>query len=162
MQKQFRVNALLALFVLITSITMSSCLTYQEVEFVGMKGVEVEDMSTKEIKVRVSIQVKNPNNYKIKITKSDLDLFLGGKALGKAVIGERIILPKNSNETHTFTISTDLSKLGGMLGVGAMMLGGGSKTFRVKGWVKAKAFGVGKKFPVDFKESLKIPLSGLF
>jgi LEA14-like dessication related protein len=162
MQKQFRINALLALMLLLTSVMMNSCASYQEVEFVGVRGVEVEDMTAKEIRVRVSIQVKNPNNFKIKITKSDLDLFLGGKALGKAEIGERIVLPKQSNEVHTFTISTDLSKLGGMLGVGAMMLGGGSKTFRVKGWVKAKAFGVGKKFPVDFKESLKIPASDLF
>ena len=55
--------------------SLTSCLTYEEVEFVGVKNVDVESFSMKEAVIKVTVQVKNPNKYKIKITNSDLDLY---------------------------------------------------------------------------------------
>ena len=151
----FRIPAFLMIAVFF-AVSLSSCLTYEEVEFVGVKDVDVESFSMKEAVVKVTVQVKNPNKYKIKITNSDLDLFLNGNDLGKAVIQEKIILEKQSNDSHTFTVKTNIGKAAGALG--GLLLGiGRAPELHVKGTIKAKAFGIGKNFPVDVKERVSMP-----
>lgn len=147
------------LVLVVSLFTFSSCLTYQDVEIVSVNDVKVEKFTKDEARVAVTVTVDNPNSYKIKIVNSDLDLFLNGNAMGEAVIDNTIVLPKKSRKEHTIYISTDLSKAAGLLPTLFTMALGSQAKFRVTGTIKAKAFGIGKKFPVDFQENVKLPSS---
>lgn len=137
---------------------MTACVSYEEVEIVSIDDVEIVSFSTEKIVVKITATVHNPNNYKIKIVNSDLDLFLNARNMGKATIDDKIVLPKKSKDQHIFTVTSDLKKAGGLIGgILTMGLGGGAE-LRVKGTIKAKAFGIGKKFPVDLKE--RVSMSG--
>ena len=139
---------------------LQSCLTYEDVEFAGMDNVSVNHINMDGASVAVTVKVKNPNNYKIKITKSDLDLYLGDRKVGKAKIDRRIVLKGNSSDSHTFNIDASFGEMGSAFGGLFQVLASGSANVKVDGWVKAKAFGIGKKFPVEFSDNVKLP-SGL-
>lgn len=133
---------------------LSSCQTYREVEMLGVEGYEVESFDTSGAVIKISVRVKNPNGYKIKITNSDLDLSLNGRSAGKAEIDKKIVLPKRSDMVHTFKVKANFKQLaGGFTSLIGIMTSGKAKV-KVEGWVKAKALGIGRKVDVDFNESV--------
>jgi len=139
----------------VISILLVSCMTYEDVEITRVVSTDIKKFSAKGIEVAVALQIKNPNNYKISITEADLNVFLNNNEIGKAVIKENIVIPKNSNDVHNFTITlknADLkaSAMGTMLGAAL----GGSMRLTVKGYIKAKAKMISKKVPVEFTENL--------
>ena len=147
----------LIFLILIIATLISSCLEYKEVKVVDVTGVGIKDISTKGIKVEVSMQIKNPNKYDISIVDSDLDLFLKGKKMGEAKLQEKITLPAKSNKIHRFTIKSSLKDVAsGILPVMMSVLSSSSVDLEVKGDIKARAKGLSKKFPVDFKEKVKL------
>ncbi len=143
--------------VLLMAVLFSSCFSYKEVEVKNIQSVKIEKMNKDGIDVRVSVLVNNPNNYKISIVNSNLNLFLSGKELGKAVIKEKVSLPKKSEVVKSFVIHTNFKQLAG--GAWNTMLGlvfQSKVKLRVKGSLKARAFMLGKKFPVDFSENVRL------
>lgn len=103
------------------------------------------------------MQIKNPNKYDISIVDSDLTLFLKGKKLGTANIKEKIKLKKKSNEIHRFVIQSNLKDIAsGVLPIIMGLMTKDSIELEVKGDIKAKAKGISKKVPIDFKEKVKL------
>ena len=103
------------------------------------------------------MQIKNPNKYDISIIDSDLDLYLKGNKMGEAKLQEKITLPKKSNKIHRFTIKSSLQDVAsGILPLMMAVLASNSVDLQVKGDIKARAKGLSKKFPVDFKEKVKL------
>ncbi len=144
-------------FITLLVFTLSGCLQYKEVKVVDVGKIGVKEISMKGIKVEVEMQIKNPNKYDISIVDSDLDLYLKGNKMGEAKIQEKVTLPKKSNKIHRFTIQTNVKDLlSGALPVLLSLLTENSIELQVKGDIKAKAKGIGKKFPVDFKEKVKL------
>lgn len=147
-----------SLFSLILLVFLSaSCITYKDVELKGTNGFNVDSFSKEEVRLRLTVTVENPNNYNIKVKKGDLDLFVSGKKAGKAKLAESIVLRKNETADYDVVVITSLKELGSG---GLMTLAGGALSgsipIRVKGWVKAKAFGIGKKFEIDERENVRL------
>ena len=94
------------------SLWLVSC-SYQEVKVIGIEGVKVKNVSAKGIELEATIQISNPNNYKISIVGSDLDLFIKNKKVGKAKITKKVVIHKNSNETHLLTIKSSFKEAAG-------------------------------------------------
>ena len=139
------------------SLTNIGCLEYKEVTVVDVTGVGIKDLSAKGVVVEVAMQIKNPNKYDINIVDSDLDLYLKGNKMGEAKIQEKITLPKKSNKIHRFTIKSSLQDVAsGILPLIMEVVMTKSVDLQVKGDIKAKAKGIGKRFPVDFKERVKL------
>ncbi|PCJ83610.1 MAG: hypothetical protein COA57_10860 [Flavobacteriales bacterium] len=130
-----------------------SCISYKEVQFIAMIGAEVKSFSAKGLNVELGVKLRNPNNYKITVVDSDLDIFINGKPMGKAKIKNKIKMKKNSEDVHHFIISADYDNaaVGGLSAIMAM-LGASSMQLRIKGKVKAKALVFRKTFDVDFTE----------
>jgi len=135
----------------------SSCITYEDVDFRGLKNVSVNHINQEGASIAITVRVHNPNNYKIKITRSDLDLFLNGRNVGKAQIDQKVVLKANSTSDYSFNVEASFKNMGNLL---TTVMVGGPPVMKVEGWVKAKAFGVGKKFPVEFEEKLQMPSAG--
>ena len=103
------------------------------------------------------MQIKNPNNYNISIVDSDLQLFAKGNKVGTANIENKVTLPKKSNQIHRFIITSSLKDMGASaFPILMSVLGGDDIEVQVAGDIKAKAKGIGKRFPVDFKEKVKL------
>ena len=149
---------LVYLFVLTAcSFCISSCLQYKDVEVVDVPEVGIKNISPKGIEIEVAMQIKNPNKYDISIVDSDLTLFAEGKKVGVARVKEKIKLKKKSNKIHRFTIQTSASDiLSSALPVLLGVLTKSNMELHVQGDIKAKAKGLSKRFPVDFKEKIKL------
>jgi LEA14-like dessication related protein len=153
--KVYRSIAYLLLVVMAFSIT--SCIEYKEVQVVEVSDVGIKDISMSGIDVQVSMQVKNPNKYDISIVDSDLTLFADGNKVGVAKVKEKIKLKKKSNKIYKFTIQTSAADI--MTSAMPVLMSVMTKShlgIRIKGDIKAKAKGVGKRFPVDFTEKVKL------
>jgi len=142
---------------IIISISTIGCMTYKEVEIIEVTDVSLKQFTAKGVEVEVAMQIKNPNNYNISIVDSDLELFAKGSRVGIAKVEKKITLLKKSNQIHRFIIKASLKDLGiGAIPLAMSVLGGEPIDIHIKGDIKAKAKGVGKRFPVDFKKTVKI------
>ncbi|PKP46163.1 MAG: hypothetical protein CVT95_07415 [Bacteroidetes bacterium HGW-Bacteroidetes-12] len=144
-------------FIVIISFFLSSCIQYKEVKVIQIQRVGVKSFSITEINFFVNIQIENPNNYKISITDGDLDLYIKDKKIGKTILQNKLILPKKSNEIHEILISTPLKDaLSGTTPFILGIIGKKNVLIHVQGEIKAKAKGIVKKIPVDFKENVAL------
>ena len=153
-----RTNSILFIgFLVCVFLSTTSCLTYKDVEIKGIRGVKVANFSKTGIDAEIQVQVSNPNNYKITVVASDLDLSINKKAMGKASIANKIVLPKNSEEIHTLKIKATYrdSAEGGLLSLFSLITAK-SIDLGVKGTIKAKAFLIHKKIDIDFTERVKL------
>lgn len=144
-------------FVFLLILSLSSCLQYKEVQVVKITDVGIKNVSTKGIEIGVAMQIKNPNKYDISIVDSDLTIFLKGKKMGTANIKEKIKLKKKSNDIYRFTIQSNFKDIAsGGLPVLMGLITKSSMELHVEGHIKAKAKGISKKVPIDFKENVKL------
>ncbi len=144
-------------FIFLLALSISGCIQYKEVEMVQVTDVGVKNFTKNGIEIEVAMQIKNPNNYKISIVDSDLELLIKKNRIGTANIDNKIVLPKKSNKIHRFIIKTTLKDMASnTLPILISVLSGGHIELQVKGDIKAKAKGIGKRIPVDFKEKLEL------
>ena len=145
------------ILVLLSLSVVTGCMTYKEVEVVKVSDVGIKNMTLKGIDIEVAMQIKNPNNYDISIVDSDLALFAEGEKVGRAQVKEKIKLKKKSNKVYRFTIQTSASEiLSGAIPVILSMVTKGNIELQITGDIKAKAKGIGKRFPVNFKDRIKL------
>mgnify|MGYP005999535615 CR=1 FL=1 len=145
---------------LFCSLVLSSCFEYEDVNFKGMQGFNIEERTDDHILLRIDLKVDNPNKYNIKIKKSALDIYLNGKFVGKTKMKKKIVLKKKTEDVYPVYLKTsgqDILK-GAMTSLGSLL--GGKINIGLKGDVKASVYGVGKKFPIDEEES--VSLGGMF
>jgi LEA14-like dessication related protein len=134
----------------------TSCLEYKDVEFLGIDDYKIDKVSGDIVQITLKMKIENPNTYNIKVKKSTFDLYLNGKMLGKAQMKDDMKLLKKSTEVHDVVFESSYQELSKGLFSSLGMLLGGTAKLRIRGKVKAKAFGIGKKFDVDFVEDIKI------
>ena len=145
----------LSIFVLMLS--LFSCFKYEDVQLLEVTNIRILDLTTKKIEVGIDMHIVNPNNYKISITDSDLELMIKNKKIGTAKIKEKIELPKKSDQVHHISIITDTKDIvSGAIPVLLGLMFDDSIELQVKGEIRAKAKSISKNFPVDFKERVKL------
>lgn len=145
------------LVLIVISITLTSCFKYEDVVMKEVTNVSVNSFSANNIEIKVDMRIINPNNYKISIVDSDLELFVKNKKVGTSKIKDKIELPKNSDQTHQIVIATNVSDMiGTAIPIILSVLFDESVDLQVKGEIKARAKSLSKSFPVDFKERVKL------
>jgi len=146
----------IGLITLFSTFFFTSCFDYEDVEFKGVQNFGIEDRSAGNITVRIELKVNNPNNYNIKIKKSSLDVFVNGAEVGKTKMKNNIVLKKNHQDVYPLylTLSEKELKRSALSSIGSFLKG--SMKVRIKGDIKAKVYGVGKKFPIDIEEPVNL------
>ena len=134
-------------------LVISACLSYEEVTVIEFADVDFKELSADGITVDISAQIRNPNNYKISVVKTNLMLSLNGTNLGKANVKSKLVLPKNSNEIHKITVNLKGSQLKAALPSILLSALGGQMNMRIKGTITAKARMLRKKIDVDVTDS---------
>ncbi len=132
----------------------TSCITYKEVEFKGINDVSIGDIKSQKTPIQLDVKVHNPNNYNIKITKVNLDLYIEGKHFGKTRSSKKVVIKKNQELDYVIVLETSKSEIGKSLFSSLAILLGKKLTLEIKGTVVAKAYGIKKKFPVNEKHIL--------
>ena len=133
----------------------TSCITYKDVEFKGINNASIGDLKNQKIPIELTIRVFNPNNYNIKITRANLEVFIEGKYFGKTTISDKVVIKKNKEENYTIVLETSKSEAGKLILSSLPLLFGKKLILEIKGSVVAKAYGIKKKFPVNEKHELK-------
>jgi LEA14-like dessication related protein len=140
---------ILNLYPLLFVLLFVCCKPFQEVKVTQIESVSLAERTNTMVKVDVGMKINNPNNFRIKIKKSDLEGFLNGKSVGKVNITNRIVLDAKSEKSYTMSFTADVTQL--MMSLPVLMI---TKTavLNVKGYITAKVFIFRKRVPVDMKE----------
>lgn len=142
---------------LLLSLTLTSCFKYEDVSMKEVTNVGINSFSAKNIEIRVDMRIINPNNYKISIVDSDLELFVKNKKVGTSKIKDKIELPKNSDQVHKIVVITNVGDMiGSAIPVILSVLFDDAVDLQVKGEIRARAKSLSKNFPVDFKERVRL------
>jgi len=143
--------------VIMALILFASSCKVQELEFKGVNDFSVGTLKSDLIEVTINVKLNNPNNFKIKVVNAKLDLLVGGNEAGTASLEEKIIIKKRTEDSYDITIVTDKEKLmSAALKSALTSFGSGNITIKVKGWVKGRVWGIGKKIDVEFKENVDL------
>ena len=133
-------------------LSLSSCLSYKQVELVDVTNIQVDRMDAKGIALRVDALVDNPNNYRIQVLDPDVDLFVNDKFIGKGILDTALVLSKNSRQVYSIPLHAELQ--GGALLMVLMsgVFGGNEVKLAAKGTVVGKVGLLRKRFPFVFEE----------
>lgn len=136
---------------------LSSCRAYQQVELVGIRDAQVSRFDAQGVAARVFVDIHNPNPYRIKVKKPDVDLYLNDVYFGKAVLDSTLELQRNS--TLTYAVPLHATMQGGGASMLPLMLGtllGGQVKLAAKGTVVAKVGLFSKRFPFEAEHMLDL------
>lgn len=147
------------IFFLFITLGLSSCISFSDLEIGEVKSVGVNKVSKSNIEINADIQVKNPNNYKVKIKKIEADVLLNNKKITTLNLNKKVVLRKNSDDVQTFLIQTELSNI---LSAAPSLLLGGGITLKIQGYIKGKVFFISKKVPVDVERKISADDLDLF
>ncbi len=156
MKKQTLKNNLIFLILII--ITFSAC-NYKDIEIKDIKDVKLGKTNSKEINLNVLVEINNPNNYKIKISKFDFDIKINGQSFELYEDNADIKIPENFS--GTIPVSITLTKYGhGIFSLQSLLIIGKiiakrSVNLEAEGFVKAKIFLISKKIYVIEKRTIK-------
>lgn len=144
-----------AALLLILLLSLSSCLSYKQVELVDVTNIRVDRMDAKGIALRVDALVDNPNNYRIQVLDPDVDLFVNDKFIGKGILDTALVLSKNSRQVYSIPLHAELQ--GGALLMVLMsgVFGGNEVKLAAKGTVVGKVGLLRKRFPFVFEERVR-------
>lgn len=143
-------------WVILIALLFQSCFEYEDVDFKGMESYNVEEQNNDNILVRLDLRVNNPNKYNITIKKTKLDVSINGKKIGQTEMKNDIKLKKKTEAVYPVRLKMNRGDImkGAMSSLGGLF--GGSVKVGVKGNVKAKAYGIGKKFPLEFEQPVNL------
>ncbi len=138
----------------LASLLVLSCFSfgqfYKDIEFKGMKNFSVKNRNDKVI-IGFDYVIFNPNWYNIVIKPSSLKLTVANQDCGWAHVDEKIKIKKKVEAPYHFELVGDASKFAKSTFSGIWdFLTGKGIAFNLKGDLKAGAFLIRKKWPIDF------------
>ncbi|MFH2096758.1 MAG: LEA type 2 family protein [Bacteroidota bacterium] len=129
----------------------------QEVNVGDLQGMKLNDISKNSISLEFMIPIENPNNFKFKITKVDLEISVNKTNLGKVKRIRKVVVPAKSNDIHDFLVEIQYDKL---LSGSVSLFAGVLKNkvdIKLDGYVKVKAFMfISKKIEIHENNPVKM------
>jgi len=147
----------------LTLVILSTSCAYKRLEVVEVESMHVDVFSAEKVQITASLVLSNPNNFKVTIRQSDLDLYVNGVKVATATIKKRIELPENTEMVHDLIIDSSLENVGGgVLSSLFSIISRGVIKIGIKGSVKASAFNMTEWVPVDIEEDVKVDVGDFF
>jgi LEA14-like dessication related protein len=140
---------------LLLPLILGSCLGYKEVVLQDVRNIEVTSMDARGVAVQVEAVIENPNNYRIRASDPDVDLFLNGTFIGKGMLDTTLVLQRNSTRTYMIPLHAEF-KGGSLL---MMLLSGalsGNMELKATGTVAGRAGLIRKRFPFELRENFDL------
>ncbi|MBX7051183.1 MAG: LEA type 2 family protein [Flavobacteriales bacterium] len=143
------------LLLAIIAFSLDSCRVYKEVEVKEVLDVQVLSFDEKGAECEIYLTVENPNNYKITLTETHVDLIFEGKPLGEVEVIEKTVIPKMAQSTIKLKCIASSDNIQVIAGDFFTLLFKSEFTLEGKGYIRGKALMVSKTVPVEFKENIK-------
>ncbi|MBK6893355.1 MAG: LEA type 2 family protein [Flavobacteriales bacterium] len=141
------------LLALLSIALLTGCVRYSEVEIVGVQDVQVTRFDATGLSATVTVEVNNPNNYRISVTDPDVDLYINDVAMGKATLDSMVTLDPASTRTYVLPLhATFTNGQAGMLPLLMTVALTGSVKLGLKGTAVGKAGMLRKRFPVEVEQ----------
>ncbi|HNR54965.1 MAG TPA: LEA type 2 family protein [Flavobacteriales bacterium] len=147
-------GAMRRLLPLLLSMSLSSCLSYKEVELIDVTDIRVERLDARGVAVRVNALVNNPNNYRIHAQEPDVDLYLNDKFIGKGVLDSVITLLPKTTQVYSIPMHAELQGGSLLMVLLSGALGGNEVKLAAKGTVVGRVGLFRKRFPFEFEETI--------
>jgi LEA14-like dessication related protein len=152
-----KMKSQLLLFGLGILLFLGSCKPIQTPLVKGIEGYKVNKMEASDLELQLNIKVNNPNDFKIVLADYDLDISLNGLPIGKAKAKENIVFEPKVEKGYPFIIHTNLkSVLAQILPSLSLFTGNKQLDLKLNGYIRAKAFGVGKKIPLNLDQKIDL------
>ncbi len=137
---------------------LNACKDMQPISVSRVESARITKFDMQGIEMEIGIRIKNPNSFGFSVFRSELDVTLNNSPLGKAVIKKKVKIKANSEDLHTFVVSSDFASLlgGGYQAIVAAQQRS-SVNIGVKGNIRAGTWFYKKDFPVESKQN--VPLS---
>lgn len=149
-------NKVFVLLALMAGLMLQSC-SIQDVEMVSVNDFTLSQEMSDNPRLTINATLDNPNKFNIKVKKARLNLLINAGDAGNIVLEEAVVLEKQKQGDYEFILSVDKKKvLSAITASGISIAMTGKLTLHVKGWVKGKAYGLGKKIRVDEKKNLSL------
>ncbi len=157
--KNLFIKKLLITALVMSSLFLSSCGDFKEIEISDIKAFRIEKMNGNTIDMVVSTEILNPNSFGVTVVDADFDVTVQGINLGKTNINKNIKINRKSTELHDIYFTLELNKLSKAALptlIGFVAMGKKEVNLKIDGSIKGKAFLISKRFPVHHEE--KVPL----
>jgi LEA14-like dessication related protein len=142
--------------ILVLSLGLSGC-NIQDVDLVRVNNIFPENITGESPSVRVNVTLDNPNKFNIKVKKAKVNLTINGSDAGQIKLGDVVMIDKLKQGDYDVVLIADREKiLSAIQSTGISAAISGKVIVNLKGWVKGKAFGLGKKIYIDEKKSISL------
>lgn len=132
-----------------------SCAEIQPVTIGGVENPKLNKLSREGIDAEFGMKIKNPNKKSVTVYPSTFDGTVNGINVGKIKLAKRVKIRANSDNTETFQIKSDFSKLGlEDITQVISMVSSRSATVHLKGEVRAGKWYYKKRFPVELTKTI--------
>jgi len=140
------------LIFLCVALTLTSC-QYDEVEISDIRKFRIDKVDNNRIHFSFDIKLRNPNNYALKVSSTDLVCELNGRNLGNLYLDEPVKVPAGNNDY--ISIHSSVKTEGAANNVLPILLGSllnRAIDVRLTGEVKGGAFIFPKTIQIDHFE----------
>jgi len=135
----------------------SSCGSYENIEFGKVNDFRMNQKSNGKMELVMKVSINNPNNFNIKVIKSEFNLEIGGNNAGKITLSEKVKIKKNKDEEYEVVVEADKGDVtAAMMKTAFSSLASKKVQLKAKGWVKGRVFIFGKKEEVDFNHEFNL------
>ena len=145
------------LFVCIALVLTAVSCKVSEVNVGDVKNVQIQDMDKNKMCLQLDLPIENTNNFKFKITKVNLEVTLNQSSLGKVKKFNKVTVPANSNQVHSFIFEIQYKDL---MNNTFSLIGGLLKNradIKIDGYIKVRAFMfISKKIDIHEDNSVKL------
>jgi LEA14-like dessication related protein len=143
------------MFYFVWMLLMTSCSVYQDVEVKEVLDVQVLSFDQRGAECEIYLSVENPNNYKITLKETHVDLTFEGRPLGEVEVIEKTVIPKKAQSTIKLKCVAKPENIQAIVGDIFTLLFKSEFTIEGKGYIRGQALLVTKTVPVEFKEKVK-------
>ena len=141
-------NKVAFLAIIILLLAASSCRTPKDFVFRDVENFNISKGNLKQAQLSMDVRLYNPNNYRMKLKKADLDVFMSNDHLGKMNVAKKYTVPRMDTFLLPVTLDVDMQKV---LPNALQLFLNSEVTVKLTGSVKAGRHGVFVRVPVNYE-----------
>lgn len=144
-------------YIYIVSILLlfTSCSLFKDIKINAVKDIS-PSIENKAIIINTSVEVKNPNFYRVAIKSTNLQVFLDDKELGNIELLGKVLFKKKTTDTYTLKLKMKLAE--GALFTILRNVFKKEVTLTFKGKIKGAAMGIPKSITINETKTIDASL----
>ena len=144
---------------MLSTISLAGCTVVKPLEVSGVEGLEDIRIGRDGLEGMCTVVFNNPNAFAIQAKGADVDVYVNESRVGRVSLPQAQTIAQGQGGELQLAFETEPGALLQIIEANLMnFLLGEEVKLRVKGTVKASAFGVGLSVPVEAEKNVKIQL----